>query len=164
MHVHLIGWLLLLSPAAVASTSAIIKQPTPLLDQPSQNATELVLLPAEQSVSVLERQGGWYQVSATQQATGWLRLFNLQFVKGQYQPDNLPLRDLSGLVRGSHQQVTSSTGVRGLDKVAITSAKPDFEQLVVLRSFQQPATQAQAFATQANLKADTTIKVQEHKK
>lgn len=164
MKIYLIGWLLLLSPAVVAGTSATVKQPTPLLAEPDLKATELALLPAEQNVSVLERQGGWYQVSAMPADTGWLRLFNLQFVKGQYQPDNLPLRDLSGLVRGGHQQVTSSTGVRGLDKVAITNATPDFEQLAVLRTFQQPAAQAQAFATQANLKTNTAIKVQERTK
>lgn len=164
MQIYLIGWLLLLSPAALAGTSATIKQPTPLLAEPRPNATELALLPTAQSVSVLGRQGGWYQVAAMQEATGWLRLFNLQFVKGQYQPDNLPLRELSGLIRGSHQQVTSSTGVRGLDKVAITSAKPDFDQLLALQNFRQPAAQAQAFAAQANLKADTAIKVQEGKK
>ncbi|GHG60297.1 hypothetical protein GCM10010919_03660 [Alishewanella longhuensis] len=164
MQVHFLAWLLLLSPVALADTNATVKQATPLLAQPVADAAELARLAAEQPVAVLERQGGWYQVAVPEQATGWLRLFQLQFVKERYQPDNVPLRELTGLMRGSHQQVTSSTGVRGLDKVAITNAKPDFEQLVLLQSFQQPAEQAQTFAKAANLKTDSSIKVQERKK
>lgn len=157
-------WILLLSPVAFADNSATVKQPSPLLAQPSTDAAELARLAAEQPVSVLDRQGGWYQVAVPEQATGWLRLFQLQFVKGRYQPDNLPLSDLTGLIRGSHQQVTSSTGVRGLDKVAISNAKADFAQLEQLQRLQQTNDKAQAFANAASLKADLAIKVQERSK
>ena len=152
---------LLLSTLAVADTAAIVKQATPLLDTPSVDANSLGQLEGEEQVMVLGRQGGWYQVKPLMQEAGWLRLFHLQFVQERYQPDNLPIRELSGLIWGRHQQVTSSTGVRGLDKVAIVNAQPDYEQLAQLQQYQQSAREAQTFAKQALLKTNPQIPLKE---
>lgn len=156
-------WLLLLSPSAIAVT-ATVKQPTPLLAEPRADATELARLAAAAPVEVMSRSGGWYQVAPPQQTAGWLRLFSVQFVKGRYQPDNLPLQDLTGLVIKNQLQVTSSTGVRGLDKVAITDAAPNFDQLLQMQRLLQSAAQAQLFADQAMLKADLIVSLQEPNK
>jgi hypothetical protein len=161
MQIHIFWWLVLLSPTAMAVTTATVKQSTPLLAQPNPAAATLTSLKAAEPVTVLTRQGGWYQVTPPEKATGWLRLFNVQFVKGRYQPDNLPLQELTGLLKGSQQQVTSSTGVRGLDKVAIANAKPNFDSLQQLQRFQQSVAQAQDFANKAQLKADSTVPLRE---
>uniref|UniRef100_A0A486XU54 SH3b domain-containing protein n=1 Tax=Rheinheimera sp. BAL341 TaxID=1708203 RepID=A0A486XU54_9GAMM len=156
--------LLMFSLAATANPSATVKQTTPLLEHPEPNATKLAQLSAEQTVTVLDRSGGWYKVNVPQHDIGWLRLFNLQFSKSRYQPDNTPLRQLPGVLRSSHNQVTSSTGVRGLDKVSLTTAKPDFEQLKALQNLQLTTAEAQLFANQAKLKANPAIALQEQTK
>jgi len=163
MRIYQVWMLIFLSPSVLAVSSATVKQDSPLFAEPTPSAATLLSLKAKEPLHVLTRQGGWYQVTPTEKTTGWLRLFSVQFVKGRYQPDNIPLEELTGLVQGSHQQVTSSTGVRGLDKVTITNATPNFDNLLLLQAYQQPATQAQAFAQSGQLQADTSISLLEVK-
>lgn len=161
MHKFLVIGAALISTMTMADTTAIVKHATPLLEEPNATAIPLIQLQGEEQVMIIDRQGGWYQVKASVEALGWLRLFHLQFKQERYQPDNLPIRELTGLVRGGHRQVTSSTGVRGLDKVSIANAKPDFEQLLLLRSYQQSVVEAQQFASQAQLQADRSVQLRE---
>lgn len=160
MRIYQVWLLIFLSPTALAVSSATVKQDGPLFAEPSPSAATLLSLKAKEPLHVLTRQGGWYQVTPAEKTMGWVRLFSVQFVKGRYQPDNIPLEELAGLVQGSHQQVTSSTGVRGLDKVAITNATPNFDNLLLLQAYQQPAAQAEAFAQSGQLQADTSISLQ----
>jgi len=167
-------WLLVmyLPATTLATQPATLKQDGPLLATPSLDAAVVTELKAPAPLTVLQREGGWYQVTpkassataataATAASSGWLRLFHVQFVKGRYQPDNLPLSDLTGLIQSNFQQVTSSTGVRGLDKVAITDASPNFANLAALHNYQQNAAQALAFATAGQLRGDPNILLEE---
>ncbi len=177
-----------MTPSAIALQSATLKHDSALLAQPEPKAAVMQQIKAPAPLTILQRQGGWYQVNlvataqpaqnntthtavrVSQQTTitratdhGWLRLFNVQFVRGRYQPDNLPAADLTGLIQSNFQQVTSSTGVRGLDKVNIQQAKPDFAMLARLQAYQQTAAQAQTFATAAKLQSEPKISEPEAK-
>lgn len=127
----------LLSWSVPAAQQATVRQPTPLLQTPAADARQLAELAGSERLDILQRQGGWYQVAPQQKPHGWVRLFAVQFDKSLYQPDNLPLKDIRQLVRPGHNQVTSTTGVRGLDKVAIETAKPDFRALQQMQAWQQ---------------------------
>lgn len=144
-----------------ATLKATTRQPTPLLIQPVPDAAIVTELPKSTELQVLTRQGGWYQVAPTAQPQGWVRLFSLQLSKAMFRPDNQPLTDLNGLVLPGHNQVTSSTGVRGLDKVAIESATADFNALVTLQSFQQQPATAEAFARAAGLQSEPAVQLKE---
>ncbi len=131
-------WIICLLPWAVsAAQQATVRQPTPLLQTPAADARQLAELAGSERLDILQRQGGWYQVAPAQKPQGWVRLFAVQFEKGLYQPDNLPLQDIKQLVRPGHNQVTSTTGVRGLDKVAIEKATPNFRALQQMQAWQQ---------------------------
>lgn len=148
--------------SATPVTKATTRQPTPLLALPVPDAAIVTELPKAAELQVLTRQGGWYQVApAAEQPQGWVRLFALQLTKSLYRPDNQPPIDLKGLVLPGHNQVTSSTGVRGLDKVAIESANADFKALVTLQSFQQQPVTAEAFARAAGLYSEPAVLLKE---
>ncbi|WP_348734771.1 SH3 domain-containing protein [Rheinheimera texasensis] len=144
-----------------AKPKATTRQPTPLLAQPVPDAAIVTELPKAAALQVLARQGGWYQVAPIAQPNGWVRLFALQLSKTMFRPDNQPLTDLNGLVLPGHNQVTSSTGVRGLDKVAIESATADFNALVTLQSFQQQPATAEAFAKAGGLHSEPAVPLKE---
>lgn len=147
--------------ASSAPAKATTRQPTPLLSQPAPDAAVVTELPKAAEIQVLTRQGGWYQVAPATQPQGWVRLFAVQLSKAIFRPDNQPLTDLTGLVLPGHNQVTSSTGVRGLDKVAIETAKADFNALISLQAFQQRPATAQAFAIEGGLTPEAAILLQE---
>ncbi len=147
--------------APATTAKATTRQPTPLLAQPAPDAAIVTELPKAAALQVLSRQGGWYQVAPTEQPNGWVRLFALQLSKTMFRPDNQPLTDLNGLVLPGHNQVTSSTGVRGLDKVAIESATADFNALVTLQSFQQQPETAEAFAKAGGLHSEPAVPLKE---
>ena len=140
---------------------ATARQPTPLRQQPSPDAVILTELNKAEPLQVLTRQGGWYQVAPSTKPEGWVRLFALQFTKTIYRPDNQLQSDINGLVTPGHNQVTSSTGVRGLDKVSIENAHPDFAALVLVQSFAQSKPVAQAFASEASLQVDPALRLSE---
>lgn len=146
-----------------ATVAATTRQPTPLLQQPLPEATILAQLGQAQPLQVLTRQGGWYQVAPAEKPQGWVRLFALQFNKTMYKPDNQPLRDIQGILIPGHNQVTSSTGVRGLDQVSIENAKGDFDALVALQALQQTPAAALAFAAEAHLQTDDTVALKDMK-
>lgn len=163
MQNYTFGLAVLLCPAPLLANSATAKHDVPLLAHPNPEAATIVSLKAPEPLTVLQRQGGWYQVTPAEKTTGWLRLFSVQFVKGRYQPDNIKLHELTGLVQSNYQQVTSSTGVRGLDKTDIVNAKPNFSHLQLLHGYQQSAAQAQAFANSAQLQPDLSVNLQDVK-
>lgn len=140
-----------------ANTKATTRQQTSLLAQPLPDAVVVTELPKAAELQILSREGGWYQVAPTAQTQGWVRLFALQLSKSLFRPDNQPLTDLTGLVLPGHNQVTSSTGVRGLDKVAIETAKADFNALIRMQAFQQTPVAAQAFAVEGALTPEPAI-------
>ncbi len=144
-----------------AKSKATTRQPTPLLAEPQPNASLVAELPKATELQVLTRQGGWYQVAPTEQPQGWVRLFALQLSTTIFRPDNQPLTDFNGLVKPGHNQVTSSTGVRGLDKVAIESATADFNALVSLQSLQQQPATAEAFAKAGGLHSEPAVSLKE---
>jgi hypothetical protein len=144
-----------------ATSKATTRQPTPLLALPEPDSTVVTELPKATELQVLTRQGGWYQVAPTEQPQGWVRLFALQLSKTIFRPDNQPLTDLKGLVLPGHNQVTSSTGVRGLNKVTIESASADFDALVTLQSFQQKPATALAFAKAGGLQSEAAVLLKE---
>lgn len=144
-----------------AQPQATVRQPTPLRQQPSPDAVILTELNKAEPLQVLMRQGGWYQVAPSTKPEGWVRLFALQFAKTIYRPDNELQTDINGLVMPGHNQVTSSTGVRGLDKVSIENAQADFAALVMVQSFAQSKPIAQAFASEASLQVDPALRLSE---
>lgn len=124
-------------PSQATSTSAQVTQQTPLKQQPEMQADNITTLNAQQSIAISSRQGGWYQVETSDETKlqGWLPLFFVRFTQTAttaVTPLNLPS---SNSVFKSSQQVTSTTGVRGLNRGDIESSTGDFAALVTMQKF-----------------------------
>jgi len=146
------------------TTSAQVTQTTPLKQQPMMQADNITSLQAQQSITINARQGGWYQVQTSDETKlqGWLPLFFVRFTqptKTAVTPLNLPR---SNSVFKSSQQVTSTTGVRGLNRGDIESSTGDFAALVTMQKFELSASDLGNFGQSVALQANPDIKL-EHK-
>lgn len=146
----------LLTPIALAEEAQIatVLQGSALLEEPYSDAKEISQLKAKQQVTVLQRKGGWYQVSSGD-TSGWLRMSRIRFGDGtQAKPDgeglSQTLRFLS-TGRSGADGVTVATGIRGLDSADVSNAKPDHKAVETLSQFHVAPDEAKAFAAQAQL-------------
>lgn len=133
---------------------ATVLQRSALLDAPYSDAKEITQLKAKQQVTVLQRRGGWYQVSSNG-ASGWLRMSRIRLGDGTTsKPDgeglSQTLRFLS-TGRSGADGVTVATGIRGLDSADVSNAKPDHKAVEALSQFHVAPDEAKAFAAQAQL-------------
>lgn len=144
--------------ADTVATHALVTQTTALKQQPSIQAEDVMQLQAQQQVSIQSRQGGWYQVGTTSgvNAQGWLPLFFVRLTVlsavGSTLRATTPVQ-----VFKSSQQVTTTTGVRGLDRGDIESSTGDFAALAVMQTFRVSGTAAAAFAQTAPLQGNPDI-------
>ena len=148
---------LLLSPVIFASDEQIatVLQKTALLSEPFSDAAEVTTLKARQKIRVLQRKGGWYQVSS-EQGSGWLRMSRIRFGDGK--KSKADGKGLSQTVqflstgRSGAKGVTVATGIRGLEAADVSNAQPDHNAVAKLKQFQVNPAQATDFANEAELK------------
>lgn len=141
------------------TTSAQVTQTTPLKQQPMMQADNITSLQAQQSITINTRQGGWYQVETLDETKlqGWLPLFFVRFsqsAKTTDKPLDLPSSDS---VFKSSQQVTSTTGVRGLNRGDIESSTGNFVALVTMQKFELSPSDLGNFAPSVTLQANPDI-------
>jgi hypothetical protein len=147
----------LFPPALLAAEQlATVLQQTELRAEPFADAAPLASLGAKHQVSVLKRQGGWYQVRSGK-LRGWLRMSHIRFSSGSTTPQQdaglaQTLRFLS-TGRSGASGVTVATGIRGLDAADIANATPDHQALSRLDRFQAKPERARQFAASAQLKS-----------
>lgn len=148
--------------AAIATSSqGQVTQDTTLKNQPSMQAQVSGTVTAKQEIEVFKRQGGWYQINTTAESPqqGWLPLFFVRFTKQAYQPDNLRAPSLGDVFK-TEQQVTSATGVRGLNRGQIEASTGDFNALAVAQQWSLNAAQVQPFVTEMPLMTNADIQVE----
>lgn len=151
----------LFPPALLAAEQlATVLQQTELRAEPFSDATPLAAIGAKQQVTVIQRQGGWYQVRSGKQ-TGWLRMSHVRFGDSTTATTTGTQQSGSGLAqtlrflstgRSGADGVTVATGIRGLDAADIANAKPDRQALNRLNRFQAKPARARQFAASAQLK------------
>ncbi|WP_043308054.1 SH3 domain-containing protein [Pseudomonas sp. ML96] len=108
----LAGWLG--SAVALAEVrSGITVEATALRESASAGAAALQQLPAQTRLSVLKRQGGWYQVQTGAGQQGWVALLAIRFDKSAGASGG----NIGSLLEGSTAVEPASgvaTGVRGI--------------------------------------------------
>ena len=130
-----------------AAERALAIRPGELKQQPFIDAARAGAVAANQSVSVVARQGGWVRVESNGQ-NGWLRMLNVR----------LEVASRSGSASSSSQFHTGSTGrtvttgVKGLDESDIRNSTPNREQVAVLDSLADGASDASAHAVSSGLR------------
>jgi hypothetical protein len=111
-----------LTSSVHASEPGTASRNADLLAAPAPGAAVAGKVKDGQSVTLIQRQGMWYQASTPEKAQGWLPLFDVRLAS---EPVRRPPQ-----VRTTTR--TAVMGVRGLDEVALEEAKPDEAQLAQL--------------------------------
>lgn len=120
---------LLIGSAAHAGERGLLLRAGDLLAEPFIDAQKLGPLTPNQSVTIVERRGGWVAVEAGGRR-GWVRLLNLRLEPGAVLNDGHP----TAALRTGSTGRTVATGVKGLDEADILNASPDRGQLAQLEA------------------------------
>lgn len=137
---------------SAAAETAVTNKETELKREPFSDAATLATLPAQSSVEILKRQGGWTQVKPANAAAGWVRMLNLRLGSGA--PDrkgDSGIGALFNVARSGSSGNTVTTGVRGLSEEDLRTAQPNPQELQRMQQFMVAAPEAQKFASAARL-------------
>ena len=149
----------LLFGAYVLATPATTNRDTEVKEQPATDASQVELLKKDTDVAILERNRGWYRVNTPAENQGWVNMLQLRFKKAPRPNTDAKLLSFIGLRDGS-DNITATTGVRGIGKSDIEDAKPDLEAVQNILLMKVNADEAATFAKAINLQSND-IKYQE---
>ena len=124
--------------------------------EPFVDAATVVNLPANTTVDVIKRQGGWMQVKSSDGKEGWLKMVSIKLGTGTTAKGDSGLGSLINVARSGRSGntgVTVATGVRGLSAEDLKNAKPAPEALKRLDRLPNGAREAETFASNAHLQA-----------
>jgi hypothetical protein len=126
-----------------------------LMATPFRDAKQAGQLPANTTVAILERRGGWLRVKAAGKS-GWVRLHQVRAGEGpqvQKSGEGLSmLKNVSKTGRSGAQGIVATTGIRGLSAEELTSAKPDPKAVGSMEASRASESAARAYASSAGLK------------
>lgn len=143
---------ILLTCTLVFISSVFAQQATTVDDvklklAPSIQSENIDDLEADTSVTILNRQGGWYQVQTPYQMQGWLKMLWLRFpVTGEESSV------LSVFSQGS-SGVTVATGIRGLSEDELATGHGIPFDMSTLKHYSVSQDEALAFAQEGQLRA-----------
>jgi uncharacterized protein YgiM (DUF1202 family) len=146
--------LALLPAGALAQEAGIALKDDTLRAEPYADARTAGTVKKGDTVSILKRTSGWYQVKSGRNQ-GWLRMLSVrrgQAAKGSAAAEAGGVAALS-TGRAGTGQVVSTTGVRGLSEEELKAASFDEAQVRKAESHAVSAADAGAFAAKAGLKA-----------
>lgn len=159
----LITLLVLLLPLAVASATDASKaqtvQVTAMNNGPYSDAKAVQQLPANTSVTLIERQGGWYHVRLDNGQQGWVPMTSIRLGEGSEEPakSGWQLGSLAGAFSSGRSNTTNaaaSTGVRGLNQGTIQNAIPNPQAVEGLVKYAATPAAARSYAAQLKLKSE----------
>lgn len=144
--------LLLLCCGTVNAADWVTTRDTDLRPQPLSDSTAVARLAANTPLKVVQRRGGWYEVSTDSKLRGWLRMFHVRRsetgVGGFFQ-------QAAAVIDGGRnvsRKAQATTGVRGVDETDLQNAKPDFKAVDRLAQYRATQDSARRFAAELNLK------------
>lgn len=125
---------------------------TELRVQPLSDGTVSGRLAANTALKVLQRRGGWYEISTTANGRGWLRMFHVRKtetgIAGMFQ-------QAAAVIEGGRsvsRKAQATTGIRGVSEDDLRQSKPDFAAVDRLRQFSTSSDSARRFAAELDLK------------
>ncbi len=141
----IVAFSLLLTTFSAAAQQASTIIDTQLKTSPSVRSESLEFLKTDTSVTILERQGGWYRVETFPQLQGWLKMLWLRYSVTGKSDDGFSLLTQGG-------GVTVATGIRGLSEEELEKGQGDPYAVDTLDRFTVSPEQAKAFAKAGGLK------------
>lgn len=123
--------------------NAITIVATELRKDPAAQATVLANLPAQTTVVVGDRQGGWYKTEVNGKS-GWIRLLSVRMNSSNKVAGSSGLAAL-GQASGRSSS-TLTTGIRGLTAENIKNAKENPAEVAKMERYAVSVTEAQKYA------------------
>lgn len=143
-----------LASPALAAEKGVILRSADLKDRPFVDGATVQKVNANQSVTILVRQGSWAQVDSGS-GRGWVRVLNLRLDGAQPRPGGNKLSSAASLFRTGSSGKTVTTGVKGMNEADIRNAVPDEAQLAALDAMTVSPGEARANAAQSHLVENT---------
>lgn len=140
------------SPGLTEQRQAQTIQETELRAEASTSASVLGKVSKQATVTVVGRQGGWYQVQTVAGQRGWLPLLSLRFAKDAQASRSSNLSGLLGLGSQAAPASGVATGVRGISDEQLQSGGSGLSaSLQYLETFAAQPGEARSFAQQGGL-------------
>jgi hypothetical protein len=140
---------------AHAKETGTTRSAVDLMATPYRDAKPAGQLPANTTVDILERRGGWLRISA-QGKTGWARLHQVRAGEGPEAKKSgeglAMLKNVGKTGRSGSQGIVATTGIRGLSAEELKSAKPNPKAVESMEASRASDTTARDFARSAGLK------------
>lgn len=126
-----------------------------LMATPHSDAKSAGQLPANTTVNILERRGGWLRISGGGKS-GWAKLHQVRVGDGtqaQKSGEGLTiLKNVGQTGRSGSQGIVATTGIRGMSAEELKNAKPDPAAVKTIERYRVNASQAREYAKAAGLK------------
>lgn len=134
-----------------AAENGVALKADKILAEPFADAKQVGTVAKGDAVTILDRNGGWYQVKAST-TRGWIRMLSVR--RGEAGKSNAA-KDVAALSTGraGTGQIVSTTGVRGLSEAELKSARYDENELKKAESFGVSKNAARNFAQKGGLLA-----------
>lgn len=153
-------------PTITPSREGLTSKPTQLKAAPQLDAETILTLPTSAHLRIFERQGAWYRVSAVNDQ-GWVKMLHLSFTADSSNTSaDSELASVAAIATGREgsDNVTATTGIRGLNEENLATAAPNMARLQTLDSFAVSKVEAEKFALRNGLTTRTIAYLKEPKK
>lgn len=136
-----------------ASDPGVAVRTCQVMSEPFKDAREVLSLKEGDTVEILRRKGGWFEVSRKGK-TGWVRMLYVR--RGGAAEKVSAATEASGVLglatgRAGSGNVVAATGVRGLNEEELKEAEFNEHELQTLKTYRTSKKQAHEFANQAGL-------------
>ena len=148
----LLATFLLFAGTAVAGERGTSLKADDLKAEPFRDARTVGSLNAGDSVEILKKQGGWFQVKSGK-GSGWVRMLSIR--RGEARKGSVDAAGVLDLASGraGTGRVVASTGIRGLGEEDLKAAKYNELELKKAESFAATQAEAWRFAAEGKLVA-----------
>lgn len=148
----LLATLLLAAGTALAGEAGTLLKRDDLMAEPFKDAKVIGSLAAGDSVEILNKQGGWFQVK-TAKGSGWVRMLSVR--RGEARKGSVDASGILGLASGraGTGQVVATTGIRGLSEEQLKAAKYNEAEVKRIDSYAVTQAEAKKFAAEGRLTA-----------
>lgn len=150
-------------PVVANAESGVVTRATQIVAAPYSDAATRGVLREKQQVEIIERQGGWYHVTADDGRAGWLRLSNIRLGAAEKEESGggfwASVFSFTG--RSQARTASATTGIRGLSEAEINDATPNPQAVERLAGFYPEAHEARSFAAQIGLKPNNVAPLPE---
>ncbi|HVN95578.1 MAG TPA: SH3 domain-containing protein [Syntrophorhabdaceae bacterium] len=148
----LLGICVLAAASVFAAETGTLLKKESLLSEPFRDAKIIGSLNTGDSVEIVKKQEGWFQVKSGK-GTGWVRMLSVRL--GEARKGTTDTTGLLGLASGraGTGHVVATTGIRGLNEEDLKAAKYNEQELKKMESFEITQAEARSFAAQGKLVA-----------